>query len=53
MGLGTATLGKIQGNAVDIGLRFEHENRLLESVDGHLGGFKVKLRLVLQVIRWV
>lgn len=37
-GLGTATLGKIQGNAVDIGLRFEHENRLLESVDGHLGG---------------
>ena len=41
-GLGTATLGKIQGNAVDIGLRFEHENRLLESVDGHLGGVQGK-----------
>ena len=42
LGLGTATLGKIQGNAVDIGLRFEHENRLLESVDGHLGGVQGK-----------
>ena len=41
-GLGTATLGKIQGNAVDIGLRFEHENRLIESVDGHLGGVQGK-----------
>jgi len=41
-GLGTATLGKIQGNAVDIGLRFENENRLMESVDGHLGGVQGK-----------
>ena len=41
-GLGTATLGKIQGNAVDIGLRFENENRLLEFVDGHLVGVQAK-----------
>lgn len=45
LGKGNLSLGKVEGNLIDVGLRFDHKDRILEQVDGHLLGVKGEIGL--------
>lgn len=39
---GSVSLGRVEGSVIDVGLHFDHKDRLLKNADAHIGGVNAK-----------
>ena len=39
---GSVSLGRVEGSVIDVGLHFDHKDRLLKNADAHIGGGNAK-----------